>query len=369
MRDLQDRVQDAIDELVASGAETGLQVAVHRDGDLVVDAVAGLADTASGRAVASDTPIHAASTGKSLTSTVVHVLVERGALAYDTPIVELWPEFGANGKQAATVRHALTHTVGVPGLPRGTTPEDLFDWDAMCAAIAAAEPWWEPGTRTGYHAQTFGFVVGEIVRRATGTPISRVLRDEVAAPLGVADELFLAVPEAQLGRVARLEQPVPVDVDQLREAVPRLLEIVPPAVLSSAELCNRADYLTAEFPSCGTMSARAVARMFAAVVGEVDGVRLLSPDRAREVTTMAVDDVDQVFGNRARYALGYAMGRPVPDAPDPSTVIGWPGSGGSYAEADLATGATFALTRTRFSADFAAVTRVFEVIGKAFPGR
>jgi CubicO group peptidase (beta-lactamase class C family) len=297
------------------------------------------------------------------------VLVERGALAYDTPIVELWPEFGANGKQAATVRHALTHTVGVPGLPPGTTPEDLFDWDAMCAAIAAAEPWWEPGARTGYHAQTFGYIVGEIVRRATGTSISRVLRDEVATPLGVADELFLAVPESQLGRVARLDEPAPPDVEQLRKTAPRLLEIVPPAVLTSAELCNRADYLTAEFPSCGTMSARAVARMFAAVVGEVDGVRLLTPEHAREVSTMVVDDVDQVFGNQARYALGYAMGRPVPDAPDPSTVIGWPGSGGCYAEADLATGTTFALTRTCYSADFAAVTRVFEVLGMALPDR
>jgi CubicO group peptidase (beta-lactamase class C family) len=205
MNDVQRRVQEAVDGLIASGAERGMQVAVYRHGERVADAVAGVADPATGRPVTPDTPFYCYSMGKGATATVAHVLVERGLFGYDTRIAELWPEFGARGKERATVRHALTHTVGVPGLPPGTTPEDVCDWEKMCAVIAGAEPWWEPGTRTAYHAWTFGYIVGEIVRRATGEPISRVLREEVAAPLGIADELYFGVPAPELGRLARLE--------------------------------------------------------------------------------------------------------------------------------------------------------------------
>src|SRR6266536_3971313 len=205
MSDVQQQVQQAIDQLIESGVERGLQVAVYHNDKLVVDAVAGIADPATRRSVTSDTPFFSYSIGKGVAATVVHVLAERGVLDYDTPIVELWPEFGAHGKERATVRHALTHSVGVPGIPADTTAEDLCDWDLMCARIAGATPWWEPGTQTGYHAYTFGYIVGEIVRRATGKRISQVLREDVAGPLGVAGELYFGMPASELGRLARLE--------------------------------------------------------------------------------------------------------------------------------------------------------------------
>jgi CubicO group peptidase (beta-lactamase class C family) len=145
-----------------------VQVAVYHQGVLVVDAVAGLADPMTGREVTTDTLFHSFSTGKGVTATVVHVLVERGLFSYDTPIVELWPEFGAHGKERTTVSHALTHSAGVPGVSLDTRPEDLGDWQKMTAMIANAEPWWEPGTKTGYHAMTYGFIIGEVVRWATG---------------------------------------------------------------------------------------------------------------------------------------------------------------------------------------------------------
>jgi CubicO group peptidase (beta-lactamase class C family) len=129
IENLQQQVQGAIDELVESGAERGLQVAVYKDGEQVVDAVAGFGVSETGRLVESDTPFYAYSVGKGTTSAVAHVLVERGLFDYDTPVVELWPEFGAHGKESATVRHVLTHTVGVPSIPAETTPEDLCDWD------------------------------------------------------------------------------------------------------------------------------------------------------------------------------------------------------------------------------------------------
>jgi CubicO group peptidase (beta-lactamase class C family) len=379
MSDAQQRVQDAIDQLIASGVETGMQVAVYQRGKLVVDAVAGVADPATSRKVTADTPFFSASTGKGMTSTVAHVLVERGVFSYDTPIVELWPEFGAHGKQRATVRHALTHTVGVPGVPADTTPEDLCDWQKMCAAIADAEPWWEPGSKYGYHALTYGYIIGEIVRRATGETISQVLREEVAGPLGVADEMYFGVPASQLGRLARLEAGEPPlsaeQIKQFEEMMPLLFKAAPLAVQPSADLYNRADFLMSNVPAGGTVSARAIARMYAALLGEVGSVRLISPERLREISAVAVDDVDQVFGNRARMALGYAIGRPATgpaeslSPADDASVFGWSGVGGSHASADTATGVTFALTKNRFtSADFSAAAQIAGIVTQALGG-
>jgi CubicO group peptidase (beta-lactamase class C family) len=366
MNDLQQQVQEAIDALVESGTERGMQVAVYRNGRPVVDAVAGVADPATGRQVASDTPFYAYSVGKGATSTVAHMLVERGLFGYDTRIVELWPEFGAHGKEAATVRHALTHTVGVPGIPTDTTPEDLCDWDKMCEVIAAAEPWWEPGTRTAYHAYPFGYIVGEIVRRATGKPISQVLREDVAVPLGIADELFFGVPESELGRLARLE-----DAEGSAEFLAALpddapfFKLGPRAVTPTAEFGNRADVLMADIPAGGKMSARAMARMYAALLGEVDGVRLISPERLREISAEAFSGVDQIMGFPTTWALGYSIGRIGTDSQETPTVIGFGGVGGRFAYADTATGVAFALTKNRLTPDFAASEHLSEIVTQA----
>jgi CubicO group peptidase (beta-lactamase class C family) len=268
---IENDVQAVLDELVGSGAERGVQVAVYRHGEQIVDAVAGVADPATGRPVTPDTPFFATSTGKGVAATVVHVLAEHGVLDDDTPIARLWPEFAAHGKQDATVAHALTHSVGVPGLPAGLAPEAFLDWDGMCALIADAHPWWEPGTATGYHAQTFGWIVGEIVRRATGEPISQVLREAVAGPLGVADELFFGVPEADVPRLARLEDPAPPaggedGVDSAAEGFEMPAPAgaqegwtwAPPATMPFADYGNRADLLATDIPAGATMTARAV---------------------------------------------------------------------------------------------------------------
>jgi CubicO group peptidase (beta-lactamase class C family) len=364
--DVQTQVQEAIDRLVESGAERGLQVAVYRHGDLVVDAVAGVADPPTGRPVTPDTPFYAYSTGKGATATVAHLLVERGLFGYDTKIVDLWPEFGAHGKGNATVRHALTHTVGVPGLPADTTPEDLCDWEKMCQVIADSEPWWEPGTQTAYHAYTFGYIIGEIVRRATSKPISRVLREEVAGPLGVADELFFGVPESELGRLARLE-----DAEGSAEFLAALpddspfFKWGPPATFPTAELGNRADILMADIPAGGKMSARAMARMYAALLGEVDGVRLISPERLREVSAPAFSGADQIMGNPVTWGLGYSIGRIGADAREAPTVFGMGGAGGSNAYADTATGIAFAMTKNRLASNFDTAEHVEGIVRKA----
>jgi CubicO group peptidase (beta-lactamase class C family) len=364
MTDVQQQVQQAIDELVESGAERGVQVAVYRHGELVVDAVAGVADPAAGRRVTAETPFYSYSVGKAAASTIAHLLAERGLFGYDTPVVELWPEFGAHGKHAVTVRHVLSHTAGVPGIPLDTTPEDLCDWDRMCAAIADAQLWWEPGTKVGYHAYTFGYLVGEIVRRATGKPISQVLAEEVAAPLKVADELYFGMPESEHGRLARLE-----DAEGGAEAMSSMPEDLPmfkagPVTLfPTAMLGNRTDILAADIPAGGKNSARAIARMYAALLGEVDGVRLISPDRLRQATAVAASGVDEIFGMPSSWALGYSVGLPGP------TAFGVGGAGGSFAYGDTTSGVAFGLAKNRLTADFNTATQIMQIVTGAVADR
>lgn len=363
MTDIQSQVQKAIDDLVESGAERGLQVTVYHDGEQVVDAVAGVADPETGQPVTSDTPFFSYSIGKGVAATVVHVLAERGVLDYDTPISELWPEFGAHGKDEATVRHALSQSAGVPGLPDGLTVEDLCDWERMCAVIAGSEPWWEPGEKIGYHAITWGYIVGEIIRRATGKPIPQVLREEVAGPLGVAEEMFFAVPASEQGRLAQLE-----DAPGNEEMFGELPEDSPIFKLGpdlTAEHANRADVRGANILAGGTLTARAVARMYAALLGEVDGVRLISPERLCEVSAVAMSGTDQVFGFPTAWGLGYSIGQFMSNAQETQHVFGVGGIGGSYAYADTETGTTFALTKNWLTADFSTAEQVGGIVTRA----
>ncbi|HYN16655.1 MAG TPA: serine hydrolase domain-containing protein [Actinomycetes bacterium] len=363
MAELQRDVQEAIDKLVESGTERGVQVAVYRDGRQVVDAVAGVADPATGRPVDAGTVFYNYSVGKGATSTVAHVLAERGLFGYDTPVAELWPEFAAKGKQAVTVRQVLDHSAGVPGIPLDTTVEDLCDWDRMCAAIADAELWWEPGTKIGYHAYTFGYIVGELARRVTGKPISQVLREEVAGPLGVADELWFGMPASQHHRLARLEdEPGAAEMAaQMMASMPPDLPMfrsAPPELFPNATFGNRADTLAADIPAGGKTSARAIARMYAALLGEVDGVRLLPPERLAEVTAVSASGPDEVFGMPTSWGLGYAIGGPGAGAQQAPTVFGVGGVGGSFACGDAATGVAWAVTKNRVSNDFSTSTQL-----------
>jgi CubicO group peptidase (beta-lactamase class C family) len=370
MDDLQGQVQEAIDRLVESGAERGVQVAVYRDGEQVADAVAGLADPASGRPVDAGTVFYNYSIVKGATATIAHILAERGLFGYDTPVAELWPEFAAHGKQAVTVRQVLNHTAGVPGIPLDTTVEDLCDWDKMCAAIADAELWWEPGTKVGYHAYTFGYIVGEVVRRATGKPISQVLAEEVAVPLGVAGELWFGMPASEQHRLARLEdEPGAAEAAaQMMASLPPDLPMfrsAPPELFPGAEFGNRPDVLAADIPAGGKTSARAIARMYAALLGEVDGVRLLTPERLAEATAVSSSGPDEVFGNPSTWGLGYPIGGPTGDPEAAPTVFGLGGVGGSFACGDTASGLAWAVTKNRISSDFSTSIQLGRLIAGA----
>jgi len=366
MSAVQKQVQEAIDQLVESGTERGMQVAVYQNGELVVDAVAGVADPSTGRPVTSGTPFYNFSIVKGATSTVAHILAERGLYGYDTRVVELWPEFGAHGKDTVTIRHVLNHSAGVPGIPLDTTPEDLCDWDKMCAAIADAELWWEPGTTSGYHAYTFGYIMGEIVRRTTGKPISQILREDVAGPLGVADELYFGMPRSEHGRLAPLED-APGSAEMAAAMPPDLpmFKAGPAALFPTAALGNRSDILSADIPAGGKTSARAIARMYASLLGEVDGVQLITPERLREVTAVSTSGIDEVFGMPSTWGLGYALGLPGSSAEANPTAFGIGGAGGSFAYGDAATGIGFALTKNRLGLDFDTAPQIIQIVQNA----
>src|SRR5439155_6334646 len=186
-----------------------------------------------------------------------------GLFGYETPVAKIWPEFGARGKQAVTVRQVLNHSAGVPQIPLDTTPEDLCNWDKMCAAIADSELWWKPGTQIGYHAYTFGYIVGEVIRRATGNPISQALVDEISTPLGVAGQIYFGMPVSEHRRLARLEdaQP-PQDAAEMMSSMPPdlpMFKAAPMSLMPTAALGNRTDILAADIPAGGKTSARAMA--------------------------------------------------------------------------------------------------------------
>ncbi|WP_007508309.1 serine hydrolase domain-containing protein [Pseudofrankia saprophytica] len=366
---LQARVQAAIDRMVRDGAEVGLQVAVVRHGQLVVDAVAGQRDAGRRLPVRPDTLFYAASTAKGVASAVAHVLVERGVLTDDLRIAEVWPEFGAHGKRDATLRHVLLHTVGVPAPPYDTTVEQLCDWNHMCAALAGSEPWWVPGARFGYHAQTFGFLLGETVRRASGRPLSWWLREAVTTPLGIEDDVHFGVPEALLVRVAHQHRPTgPPPEPGSPEPGSPADRAVPPAIRPDADLANRRDVLTADLVSTGTMTARGAARVYAALLGDVEGVALVSPARLAAMATLSHEGWDEVMEVPTTWTFGFSPYRPGGASSRPGSTFGMVGSNGSAAYADLDSGVAVAVMRNRFSQDLSAAAEIDRIVADAFPG-
>ena len=364
---LQHAVQAALDELVAGGGEVGLQAAVIKDGVLVADAQSGVTDPAIGEPVSAGSLFFAGSTAKGVLSSLVHALVAAGRLDYDLRLAEVWPEFAANGKGDVTVRHVLMHQAGVPGLPYDLTTEQLCDWHHMCGILAAATPWWPTGTAFGYHAQTFGFLLGETLQRATGAGLADLLQGVLSGPLGVADELHFAVPASHVDRVALQVAPLGPPPPRPAPGSP-LARAMPLAATPNAAFANRRDVLSAQIPSMGTMSARAATRLYAALLGHVPVAHLLSDEQLAAVAAVAYSGRDRVMEmDNVSWSLGYSPSRPSSAASRPGSTFGMVGTNGSAAYADIDTGVAIALMRNRFSPDFTAITRLDALVAETYP--
>ena len=322
-----ERVAEVFASNFVEHGEVGAACAVRVGGEEVVDIWAGVADPATGRPYDGDTLQLVFSSTKGIVATAAHVLIDRGLLDPDEPVARYWPEFAANGKGHIPVRWVLAHRSGVVGIDRVLSVDEFTAWDPFVEALAAAEPLWEPGSAHGYHALSFGFLVGELVRRVTGTDIGTFVREEVAGPVGA--EFPIGLDDEELARVAPLLGPVPKPGEAASAVMVALLTggtptnrafMIAPVLPTSF---NQPEILRAQIPSAnGCTSARSLARIYGSLVSEVEGVRLISPERVEDLRRVQSQGDDLVLvGDPNAIGSGFFL-------PDPESRMLGPGSFG-----------------------------------------
>ena len=320
-----------------------------------------------------DTIVNVYSTTKTMAATCVLVCIDRGLLSPDEPVATYWPEFAANGKEGVTVAHVMAHATGVSAFDPAVATELLYDWDAACAHLAAQAPWWEPGTSTGYHAVSQGYLQGELVRRATGRSIGTFFREEVAGPLGA--DFHIGLPASEDDRVADLVPPpltmAAPDPDLLRSMgidpdgiAIRTLGSVP---LDATEPRTRA-WRGAEIPAAGgTGNARSVARVHSAAAcgGTVDGVTLMSPETVALAMTPVISGPDAVLGMDVTFGLGFGLRSESMPLPNDRTMY-WGGWGGSLAIVDAENRMSFAYVMNKMATDLLGDSRGMDLVTAAY---
>jgi CubicO group peptidase (beta-lactamase class C family) len=340
-----DKVRTAFTQNFAERDEVGAAVAVWVEGELVVNLWGGWSDAGRSTPWQQNTLASVFSGSKGLTSTCVHVLADRGEIDLHAPVAAYWPEFGQAGKESITVATVMGHRSGVIGPRTRMTPREACEWDRVCEKLAEAEPWWEPGTAQGYHMVTFGFILGEVVRRVTGRTIGQFLRTEIAEPLGI--DVHLGLPAHEHHRCAEMvNKPHIRDVLAAGQApgCPTSLSEHPMAGLSVAlgfvpddELGSDAIdvWRSVEFPSTNAhVSALGMATFYNAMAQE----KLLSRDHMELCrVSQGGYEVDVVLGRRVAdhgWGLGYMLNQRRVAGPNPK-IFGHGGSGGSFAFVDL----------------------------------
>lgn len=331
------QVRAAIRAAIDAGHEEAVHIVAYHQGRQVLNVWDGLADPVASKAASEDTLYNVYSVTKAVAATALHIQAEKGLVDYDAPIADYWPEFAANGKGGATVRHALTHRAGVPLMPEGVTPELMCDARWMAEQIAAMEPLAPPGEKTLYQSMTFGWIIGEIVRRSdpAGRDLNTFVQEEIARPLGLND-LWIGIPDEVADRVAvmsnRNENDAPPPAATLyAKSMPYEVDLVP-------RVFGRPDVQRACIAGVGGIfNARDEARFWAMLAqsGELDGVRLLSAERVAGFSGIRDngDEPDPVmFGVPIPISVGgYWLGGHRVSSPH---AIWHPGAGGSIGWAD-----------------------------------
>ncbi|MFJ8860509.1 serine hydrolase domain-containing protein [Streptomyces sp. NPDC102451] len=353
-------VRDAFAANFAERDELGAAVTVLLDGHPVVDLWGGWADGERTRPWERDTVVNVWSTTKGPTALCAHVLADRGLLDLDAPVAAYWPEFAAAGKESVRVRHLLSHRSGVAGLRDPHTLAELYDWELTTARLAATEPWWEPGTRSGYHAISYGFLVGEVVRRITGLLPGEFLRKEITGPLSI--DFHVGLPERDAGRVAELVQPKAVS----REQAALFARMEPVAIASllnpgtGTAAANTPEWRAAEIPAAnGHGTARGVAALYGILAGRgsLDGRRILSEEAAERVREGQGSCRDLVLGagfaHETELGLGLWLSGPNASYGPNPRAVGHDGAGGSCGLADPEAGIALGYVMNRMGPNIA----------------
>lgn len=329
---------------IDSGADTGASAAVVVDGEFVVDIWGGYVDEERSVEWEEDTIVNVWSTTKTMTALCALILADRGELDLGAPVTRYWPEFSQSGKEEVEVRHLLGHTAGLPGWDEPLSAPDLADWEKCTSLLAAQATWWQPGTASGYHAVTQGYLVGEVVRRITGVSLGRFFADNVATPLGADFHIGLAPAEDQ--RVSPLHAPQTID---LREAgIPELgiRTFSNPDV--GAQTAVEEWWRRAEIPAAnGHGNARSVAAVQSVVSagGEARGTTLLSEKTIARIFEEQSNGPDLVLGVPLRFGMGYGLAsETLPIGPRSCS---WGGFGGSVVFNDLDARVTVAYAMNR----------------------
>jgi len=335
------RVKEAFAASLAGPYELGAAVSVVIEGAAVVDLWGGWADRGRQTPWARDTVVNVYSTTKGLLAMGAHRLIEEGRIDLDAPVARVWPELAAEDKGAITLRHFLGHQAGLPAVRPPLPPDALFDWSAMTTALAAERPWWEPGEGHGYHAMTFGWLVGEVIRRVTGKMPRDYLREVITGPLAV--DATIGLPEGDEARCADLRPGrrtpgVSTLFDRILaepDSMTARAFTNPPTMVMPEVVSSRA-WRDADLPSLnGHASARAIARIYGALArgGAVDGVRILSRESVARCAEETSRGPDRVLGVSTRFGLGFMLPQEH-DAFAPEGSFGHPGAGGSIGFAD-----------------------------------
>ncbi|MFF7051183.1 serine hydrolase domain-containing protein [Streptomyces griseorubiginosus] len=348
-------VRTAFEENFRDRAELGAAVSVSVGGETVVDLWGGWADAARTRPWERDTLVNVWSTTKGPTALCAHVLADRGLLDLDAPVAVYWPEFAAAGKEKVLVRHLLSHRAGLSGLREPHSLAELCDWELTTQRLAATEPWWEPGTVSGYHAFTYGFLVGEVVRRVSGLLPGAFLEREVTGPLGI--DFTIGLPEKEAGRAAELVHPPVVSTSEqaaiFAQLAPAAIAALTNPVAGAAE-ANTPEWRAAEMPAAnGHGTARAVAALYGIFAGQGSwgGHRVLSPEAAERVREGQGSCRDLVLGaglgNDTELGLGlWLSGAEGSYGPNPRA-FGHDGFGGSCGLADPESGVSLGYVMNR----------------------
>jgi CubicO group peptidase (beta-lactamase class C family) len=324
----------------ANGADVGAGFAATLEGETVVDLWGGFADEAGTRPWEKDTLVNVYSTTKTMTALTALMLADRGELDFDAPVARYWPQFAANGKAAVKVSHLMSHSAGLSGWKEPIAKEDLYDWDKVTSLLAAQAPYWEPGTASGYHALTQGYLVGEVVRRITGRSLGTVFREEIAEPLGA--DFHIGLPVSEDARVADLIPPPPGTAVGDGEQSELSANMSHNPGIDVMETRTRA-WRAAEIPAAGGHgNARSIAEIHVLLAngGTAKGKRILSEAGCRKALELQIEGQDLILGAPARFGMGFGLPGAQMPLPHPNTIF-WGGYGGSLAIIDMDARTTF----------------------------